>query len=136
MAVAVTKRGTRAHRALDFLNIVGLISGPMESPTLAEFEQMVLLAVLQVRDDAYGVTVHQELERHTDRAVSRGAVYMTLDRLEKKGLLTSSLSEPTTERGGRAKRCYRVTKAAVLALKASRRTLLSLWSGLDPVLGK
>ena len=108
----------------------------MESPTLAEFEQMVLLAVLQVRDDAYGVTVHEELERHTDRAVARGAVYMTLDRLEKKGLLTSSLSEPTAERGGRAKRCYKVTKTALLALKASRRTLMSLWDGLDPVLGK
>ena len=108
----------------------------MESTTLAEFEQMVLLAVLQVRDDAYGVTVHEELERHTERAVSRGAVYMTLDRLEKKGLLTSSLSDPTAERGGRAKRCYKVTKSAVLALRASRRTLLSLWDGLDPVLGK
>ena len=107
-----------------------------EAPVVAEFEQMVLLAVLQVRDDAYGVTVHEELERHTDRAVARGAVYMTLDRLEKKGLLTSSLSEPTAERGGRAKRCYKVTKAALLALKASRRTLLSLWDGLDPVLGK
>lgn len=108
----------------------------MESAVLAEFEQMVLLAVLHVRDDAYGVTVHEELERHTDRAVSRGAVYMTLDRLEKKGLLTSSLSEPTAERGGRAKRCYSVTKTALLALRASRRTLLSLWDGLDPVLGK
>ena len=108
----------------------------MESAVLAEFEQMVLLAVLHVRDDAYGVTVHEELERHTDRAVSRGAVYMTLDRLEKKGLLTSSLSEPTAERGGRATRCYSVTKTALLALRASRRTLLSLWDGLDPVLGK
>jgi PadR family transcriptional regulator, regulatory protein PadR len=107
-----------------------------EPPVLAEFEQVVLLAVLQVRDDAYGVTVHEALERHTERKVARGAVYMTLDRLEKKGLLTSSLSEPTAERGGRAKRCYKVTRAAVLALKASRRTLLSLWDGLDPVLGK
>jgi PadR family transcriptional regulator PadR len=108
----------------------------MESPAIAEFEQLVLLAVLQVRDDAYGVTVHEELERHTNRAVARGAVYMTLDRLEKKGLLTSALSEPTAERGGRAKRCYTVTKTALAALKASRRTLLSLWDGLDPVLGK
>jgi DNA-binding PadR family transcriptional regulator len=108
----------------------------MESPAIAEFEQLVLLAVLQLRDDAYGVTVHEELERHTDRGVARGAVYMTLDRLEKKGLLTSTLSEPTAERGGRAKRCYTVTKTALAALKASRRTLLSLWDGLDPVLGK
>lgn len=107
-----------------------------ELPTVGEFEQMVLLAVLQVRDDAYGVTVHEELERHTDRAVSRGAVYMTLDRLEKKGLLKSSLSEPTAERGGRSKRCYALTRTALLALKASRRTLLSLWDGLEPVLEK
>ena len=108
----------------------------MEPPAIAEFEQMVLLAVLQVHEDAYGVTVHEELERHTDRAVSRGAVYMTLDRLEKKGFLTSSLSEPTAERGGRSKRCYAVTKTAITALRASRRTLLSLWDGLEPVLGK
>ena len=105
-------------------------------PVVGEFEQMVLLAVLQTRDDAYGVTVHEELQRHTNRPVARGAVYMTLDRLEKKGLLSSTRSEPTAERGGRAKRCYQVTRAAVAALKASRRTLLSLWDGLEPVLGK
>lgn len=107
-----------------------------ELPAIGEFEQMVLLAVLKTRDDAYGVTVHEELERHTKRPVARGAVYMTLDRLEKKGLLTSSLSEPTAERGGRSKRCYQVTKTAVQALRASRRMLLSLWDGLEPVLGK
>ena len=103
---------------------------------LGEFEQMVLLAILQQQGDAYGISVHDELQRHTKRAVARGAVYMTLDRLEKKGLLTSTLSEPTTERGGRAKRCYRLTKPAIAALRASRRTLLSLWDGLEPVLEK
>ena len=103
---------------------------------VGEFEQMVLLAVLQRRDDAYGVTIFDELARHTSRPVARGAVYMTLDRLEKKGLLRSSLSEPTPERGGRAKRCYNLTRPAVQALKASRRTLLSLWDGLEPVLEK
>ena len=107
-----------------------------ELPVVGEFEQIVLLAVLQVRDDAYGVTIHEELQRHTRRAIARGAVYMTLDRLEKKGLLRSSLSAPTTERGGRSKRCYAPTRTAVAALKASRRTLLSLWDGLDPVLGE
>jgi PadR family transcriptional regulator, regulatory protein PadR len=107
-----------------------------ELPPIGEFEQMVLLAVLQVGEDAYGVTIHDELQRHTAREVARGAVYMTLDRLEKKGLLSSTLSQPTAERGGRAKRCYQPTKVAIGALKASRRTLLSLWSGLDPVLGK
>jgi PadR family transcriptional regulator PadR len=103
---------------------------------IGEFEQMILLAVLQRQEDAYGVTIHEELARHTPRPVARGAVYMTLDRLEKKGLLKSTLSDPTAERGGRAKRCYTLTKSAVQALKASRRTLLSLWSGLEPVLEK
>ena len=104
--------------------------------TVGEFEQMILLAVLQRKDDAYGVTIHDELARHTKRPVARGAVYMTLDRLEKKGLLKSTLSEPSAERGGRAKRCYSLTRAAVQALKTSRRTLLSLWNGLEPVLEK
>jgi len=103
---------------------------------LGEFEQMILLAILQRREDAYGTTVHEELSRHTKRPVARGAVYMTLDRLEKKGLLTSTLSDPTPERGGRSKRCYSLTRQAIQALKDSRRTLLSLWDGLEPVLEK
>jgi len=74
--------------------------------------------------------VHAELERRTKRRVARGAVYMTLDRLEKKGLLESFLTAPTPERGGRAKRCYRVTKPALAALRASRRALVALWEGL------
>ena len=101
--------------------------------TLGEFEQMVLLAVLCASQDggeAYGVSIHAELERRTRRRVARGAVYMTVDRLEKKGLLTSYLTEPLPERGGRARRCYRVTKPALAALRESRRALLSLWEGL------
>ena len=106
---------------------------PAESIALGEFEQMVLLAVLQVKDDAYGVTIHEELERRTKRKVARGAIYMTLDRLEKKGLLESWATEPTAERGGRAKRCYKVTKPALAALRASRRALVSLWDGLQNI---
>ena len=100
--------------------------------SLGEFEQRVLLAVLCAGqdDDAYGVSVHAELTNRTKRRVARGAVYMTLDRLEKKGLLVSYLTDPTPERGGRAKRCYRVTKPAMTALRASRRALLNLWHGV------
>ena len=107
----------------------------MSSPPIAlgEFEQMVLLAVLQAGDDAYGVSVHQELESRTNRKVARGAIYMTLDRLEKKGLLESWTTAPTAERGGRAKRCYKVTKPALEALRASRRALASLWQGLQNI---
>ena len=100
---------------------------------LGEFEQMVLLAVLCAgqEEDAYGINIHAELEARTKRRTSRGAVYMTLDRLEKKGLLRSHLTDPTPERGGRAKRCYRVTKPALEALNASRRALTNLWEGLE-----
>jgi PadR family transcriptional regulator PadR len=107
-----------------------------DQPALGEFEQMILLAVLQRRGDAYGVAIYDELARHTKRPVARGAVYMTLDRLEKKGLLASTLSGPTAARGGRAKRCYALTRQAVAALRISRRTLLSLWNGLEPLLEK
>jgi DNA-binding PadR family transcriptional regulator len=100
---------------------------------LGEFEQMVLLAVLQAahhKDGAYGITVFDELAARTKRRVSRGAVYMTLDRLEKKGLLKSSVSEPLAERGGRARRCYELTNPARAALRDSQRALMNLWAGV------
>jgi PadR family transcriptional regulator PadR len=103
---------------------------PAEPLTLGEFEQMVLLAVLQAGDNAYGILVHEELERRTRRRAALGAVYMTLDRLEKKGLLSSRQSAPLPERGGRARRCYTVTKPALQLLRESRQALMNLWSGL------
>lgn len=102
--------------------------------SLGEFEQIVLLAVLRLQggsEGAYGVPIHTELEKRTRRRVARGAVYMTVDRLEKKGLLSSFATDPTPERGGRAKRCYQVTKTALASLRASRRALESLWEGLE-----
>lgn len=101
-----------------------------EPPPLGEFEQMVLLAVLQAGEGAYGIAVHDELKRRTRRRVALGAVYITLDRLERKGLLSSSLSEPLAERGGRARRVYTVTRPALGALRASREALMNLWAGL------
>lgn len=105
-------------------------------PPLGEFEQVILLAVLQASrtdDGAYGISVFDELTRHTKRRVARGAVYMTLDRLEKKGLLSSWTTKPISERGGRARRCYEVTTRALSALRESQATLQGLWSGLDLV---
>lgn len=98
---------------------------------LGEFEQMILLAVLQCGDDAYGVKVQDELARRTKRRAAGGAIYMTLDRLEQKGLLASRLTEPIAERGGRARRCYKTTRPAMAALKHSRRALINLWDGLE-----
>ena len=105
-----------------------------ETAYLGEFEQLVLLAVLQADQTearAYGTSVFDELASRTARRIARGAVYMTLDRLEKKGLLSSFQTPPTHERGGRARRCYRLTKPGMTALQASRRALLELWKGLE-----
>lgn|SRR6266508_570844 len=99
---------------------------------LGEFEQVVLLAVLRLGDDeAYAVPIRDEILRCTGRDVSRGSIYITLDRLETKGYLRSRLADPTPERGGRAKRYYALRPRAVDALKESRRALVALWKGLE-----
>jgi DNA-binding PadR family transcriptional regulator len=102
---------------------------------LGEFEHMVLLAIMRLGDDAYAVPVREEIVRCTGRDVSRGSIYITLDRLETKGYLRSRLADPTPERGGRAKRYYVLRPRAVDALKESRRALVALWRGLETVLG-
>ena len=76
------------------------------SDFLGEFEQMVLLSVLRLGDEAYGVSIHEELGRTTGRDTKRGAVYVTLERLEAKGYVSSHYGDPSAERGGRAKRFY------------------------------
>ncbi|HEY7057542.1 MAG TPA: helix-turn-helix transcriptional regulator [Vicinamibacterales bacterium] len=101
---------------------------------LGELEQIVLLAVLRVADQAYAIPILEQIEQHTGRKVARGALYTALDRLESKGCLRSRLGEPLPERGGRARRYFTVTPAAVRALRDSRRALLRLWRGIDSVL--
>ena len=101
---------------------------------IGEFEHMVLLAVLRLGDHAYAVAIGQELLEQTGRDVSRGSIYITLDRLETKGYLKSRLGDPTPERGGRAKRYYELRPAAIQALKESRRALVALWRGLETTL--
>ena len=104
---------------------------------LGEFEQVVLLAVLRLGDAAaYAVPIRGEIARCTGRSVSRGSVYITLDRLEAKGYLRSWLADPTPERGGRAKRYYALKPRAVEALRESKQALQALWRGLDGVLGR
>jgi PadR family transcriptional regulator, regulatory protein PadR len=101
---------------------------------LGEFEQVVLLAILRLGEDAYAVTVRDEILRCTGRDVSRGSIYITLDRLETKGYLKSRLADPTPERGGRAKRYYTLRPRALDALRDNRRALVALWQGLESVL--
>jgi len=106
-----------------------------KAESLGQFEQLVLTAILSLRDDAYGVTIHSKVEELAHpKAVSLGAVYVTLDRLEDKGLLTSRLSDPTPERGGRAKRCYRLEALGERALQESAVTAKRMWDVVSEAL--
>jgi PadR family transcriptional regulator PadR len=100
---------------------------------LGEFEHIIVLALLRLEDRAYGVTVRQEIEFRIKREVSIGAVYATLDRLERKGYVKSRRGDPTPERGGRSKRFFRVTAKGVTAVNRTQRTLQSMTEGLDPI---
>ena len=98
---------------------------------LGEFEHVVLLAVLQLDEEAGTARIREFLEEHTKRSIARGALYTTLDRLEQKGLVRSQMADGSSERGGRPRRYYRVSATGVRAVKESRATLLALWRGLD-----
>ena len=100
------------------------------SVNLGELEHITLLAILRLPDSAYGVTIRNEIRRCTDRRVSAGALYTILTRLEGKGLVRSSLGDPTPERGGRPKRYYRVTADGVSAVRSTQRNLRNLMQGL------
>lgn len=106
----------------------------MTRESLGEFEQMVLLAILHLSGDVYGAPIVAEIQRRTGRKVADAAVYVALRRLEQKGLLESWMGEPTQERGGKAKRCVRVTRAGVELLRESRQAIDRMWKGLDPAL--
>lgn len=99
---------------------------------LGAFEEIVLLALIQVGEGAYGMTVRREIEERSGRSVSIGAVYATLDRLEKKGYVSSSLADPATVRRGRARRYFRIERAGEEALYRSREIVSSMWEGLEP----
>ena len=100
--------------------------------SLGQFEQVVLTAVLSLREDAYGVRIHARVvELSAPKSASLGAVYVTLDRLEDKGFLRSWLSEPTRERGGRAKRCYQLQALGERALRQSAESVHRLHAVLS-----
>jgi PadR family transcriptional regulator, regulatory protein PadR len=98
---------------------------------LGEFEQIVLLALLRLGKTAYGVPVRREIEQRTKRAVSVGALYSTLDRLEAKGYVASWFADRTAERGGRAKRFFRVEPLGLKAVKRSQKAMATMLEGLD-----
>ncbi len=101
---------------------------------LGELEQMVLLSVLRLGKEAYASAVREELIEQTGRRVARGAVYITLDRLVKKGYLSSRLGNTSPDRGGRANRFFKPTREGQTALRAARSALVNLWTGFESVL--
>ena len=98
---------------------------------LGEFEQVVLLALHQLRENAYGMTIRRDIEERTGRSASIGAVYATLDRLEGKKYVSSRMADPTPTRGGRAKRFYMLEPQGAAALRRSREMLARMWEGLE-----
>ena len=101
---------------------------------LGEFEQMVLLAILRMGEAAYGLEVRRELEEAAARKVSRGGFYTTLDRMERKGYLKWVSEVPKNSRREARQRRFSVTAEGMQALKNSRRALITLWAGLEPML--
>jgi PadR family transcriptional regulator PadR len=97
---------------------------------LGEFEQIVLLAVLRLGENAYGVPVRHEIEKRTKRSLTVGALYRTLDRLEDKGYVASWFGDPAPERGGRSKRYFRVEPLGIRALRRTREELTAMWDGI------
>ena len=102
---------------------------------LGNFELMVMLALIRLGENAYGVPISQELEEITGREVAVGSVYAALERLEDKGLVTSQLGEATPERGGRAKRYFRVSGKGLREVRDTRRSLVKLWKGIPELEG-
>jgi PadR family transcriptional regulator, regulatory protein PadR len=106
----------------------------MGSQGLGSLEQLALLAVLRLGENAYAVSVRDEIRGRTSRSISRGAVYTTLDRLERKGCLRSELGPPTTARGGKAKRMYALEPDGRSALQESLAELRRMARGMDELL--
>ena len=108
----------------------------MSQEYLGEFEQMVMLTIMRLGEQAYGLAIRAELESVAGRRPSSGALYTTLDRLEKKGLLSSSAGDSSAERGGRPRRYVILTPEGHTALAQSRSTLMALWEGIEKALDR
>jgi DNA-binding PadR family transcriptional regulator len=102
---------------------------------LGGFELLVLLALIRLADEAYGVPISEAIEGSSGKEVALGSVYVTLERLENKGLVSSRLGEPTAERGGRAKTYFKVTAKGLREVRQAQRTLKNLWRGVPQLEG-
>src|SRR5262245_11144727 len=107
----------------------------MRHRDISNFELMILLALIRLGDNAYGVPISNEIEERTGRDVALGSVYAALERLEKKGLVVSQLGEATPERGGKAKRFFHITGKGLRDVRETQRSLEKLWRGLPELSG-
>jgi|SRR5450759_362228 PadR family transcriptional regulator PadR len=107
----------------------------MSREALGNFELMVLLAILRLREDAYGVPIARELATSCGRDVLLGSVYAALDRLTAKGLVSSRVGDPTPERGGRGKKYFKVTAKGLREIREAQSTLIKLWRGVPELRG-
>ena len=110
-------------------------TNPTKYDSLGEFETLVLMAILRLGGDAYGMRIHRELETTAGRKCSYGALYTTLNRLEDKEYVSSRIGDPTAERGGRAKKYFQVKGLGAATLKQTFRATLRMASGIEPLLG-
>jgi PadR family transcriptional regulator, regulatory protein PadR len=102
----------------------------VERGFLGEFELMILIVVVSLGDEAYGVPIARAIEKQRKREIAVGSVYAALERLESKGLVESTLGDPTPERGGKAKRYFRITKEGLRQVRETRRVLTKLWHSI------
>jgi PadR family transcriptional regulator, regulatory protein PadR len=126
------RRRRKALRSADFFCKIEQMA---RGCYLGEFELMVLLALMRLGDEAYGVPISREIEQRSGLEVALGSVYAALERLEEKGLVASRLGDPTAERGGRAKRYFRVTESGLRDVRQTQRALVGLWKGLRELEG-
>jgi DNA-binding PadR family transcriptional regulator len=108
----------------------------MARTLLTDFELMLVLAILRIGDEAYGVQIAHDIETTVGRRVLMGAAYAALDRLERNGLVSSRTGEPTAARGGRAKRYFHVTKRGVAAAREMQRALITMWNDVPQLKAK
>ena len=108
----------------------------MPRESVGEFEQLVLLAILRLGPDAYGVPIIEEIRERTGRTALRPAVYVALRRLGEKGLVRSRMGDPSARRGGKARKYYEVEAEGLALLREAREALHRMWDGLDPLFGE
>ncbi len=119
-----------SEKIFDFDDLFLIIEEMPKRSYLGDFELMVLLALMRLGDDAYGVPIGREIEQQCGREVAIGSVYATLERLESRELVSSYLGKPTAERGGKAKRYFRITPGGMRKVRETRQALMKLWRDL------